>query len=261
MEYDHWDLFSGGTTVLHATKDGIQVKGRITATSGYIGTESAGFEIGSRFIRNGMLDLTDTTNNGVYIGTDGIALGKGAFKVSSSGAVTASNLTITGGSINIGDKFRVDSAGNLTASSGTFTGNVYAKNIQYGGDYGTMGGGGITAGSIGTGTGSPLSSIALGGISGGGLFNQMEAGTRPALIYGTNGSFTNSCNAPTGYFRNLIDAYEVSHDTMWKSTKVLTSASAYATSYATVNIDGSLVNVVRSIGNSNGDRTINYLGY
>ena len=170
-----WSLFSGGTTVLHATRDGIEVKGRITATSGYIGTESAGFEIGSRFIRNGMLNLTDTTNNGVYIGTDGIALGKGAFKVSSSGAVTASNLTITGGSINIGDKFRVDSAGNLTASSGTFTGNVYAKNIQYGGDYGTMGGGGITAGSIGTGTGSPLSSYAIGGIGGGVNFSSMES--------------------------------------------------------------------------------------
>lgn len=175
LEYDHWDLFSGGTTVLHATKDGIEVKGRITATSGYIGTESAGFEIGSRFIRNGMLNLTDTTNNGVYIGTDGIALGKGAFKVSSSGAVTASNLTITGGSISIGDNFRVDSAGNLTASSGTFSGGVYAKNIKYGGDYGTMGGGGITAGSIGTGSGSPLSSYAIGGIGGGVNFSSMES--------------------------------------------------------------------------------------
>ena len=175
LESDHWDLFSNGTTVLHATKDGITVKGRITATSGYIGTESSGFEIGSRYIRNGMMSLTDTTNNGVYIGTDGISLGKGAFKVTSSGAVTASNLTITGGSISIGDNFRVDSAGNLTASSGTFSGGVYAKNIKYGGDYGTMGGGGITAGSIGTGTGSPLSSYAIGGIGGGVNFSSMES--------------------------------------------------------------------------------------
>ena len=97
LESDHWDLFSNGTTVLHATKDGIQVKGRITATSGYIGTESSGFEIGSRFIRNGMSSLNDTFNNGIYIGTDGISLG--------------------------GGKFKVDSFGNLTASSGTFTGN------------------------------------------------------------------------------------------------------------------------------------------
>lgn len=175
LESDHWDLFSNGTTVLHATKDGITVKGRITATSGYIGTESSGFEIGSRYIRNGMMSLTDTTNNGVYIGTDGISLGKGAFKVTSSGAVTASNLTITGGSISIGDNFRVDSAGNLTASSGTFSGGVYAKNIKYGGDCGTMDGGGITAGSIGTGTGSPLSSYAIGGIGGGVNFSSMES--------------------------------------------------------------------------------------
>lgn len=153
LESDHWDLFSGGTTVLHATKDGIQVKGRITATSGYIGTESSGFEIGSRFIRNGMSSLNDTFNNGIYIGTDGISLG--------------------------GGKFKVDSFGNLTASSGTFTGNVYAGNIKYGTEnginYGTMGGGGITAGSIGTGTGSPLSSYAIGGIGGGVNFSSMES--------------------------------------------------------------------------------------
>ena len=35
-----------------------------------------------------------------------------------------------------GGKFRVDSSGNLYATSGTFTGNVYANQIQVGGDAG-----------------------------------------------------------------------------------------------------------------------------
>ncbi|MBQ8616380.1 MAG: phage tail protein [Clostridia bacterium] len=57
---------------------------------------------------------------------------------------------IKGGSININNKFIVDAQGNLTATSGTFSGNVYAKNIQYGGDYGTFHGSGITGSTVTT---------------------------------------------------------------------------------------------------------------
>ena len=73
------------------------ISGAITASSGYIGTSTAGFTIGASSFYNGMTSLTDTTNNGVYIGTNGIALGAGAFKVTSSGALTTSNLKITNG--------------------------------------------------------------------------------------------------------------------------------------------------------------------
>lgn len=119
-----WMLTSNNSTVLKATSTGIEITGRITATSGYIGNGSSGFEIGATYIRNGMTSLTDTTNNGVYIGTNGIALGAGNFKV--------------------------DSSGNLTANSGSFRGNVSAGNIQYGGDYGTFNGSGLTDYSIGS---------------------------------------------------------------------------------------------------------------
>ena len=161
--------------------------GALTAKSGYIGNGSSGFTIGSNNIRNGMTSLSDTTNNGVYVGTDGIALGKGAFKVTSSGQVTATNLQLKGGSIQLGGTesnpvFSVTSAGAVTASNlsltggsisirdgngnvvfsasssgvtvngnGTFTGNVYAKNIiasQTDSTYGTFNGGGISYGSI-----------------------------------------------------------------------------------------------------------------
>lgn len=102
-----WRLTSNGTDVFIANSSGITVKGsgeftgQITAKSGYIGNGSSGFKIGSTYIRNGMTSLTDTTHNGVYIGTNGIALGSGAFKATSSGNVSANNMTLTG-TLNIG---------------------------------------------------------------------------------------------------------------------------------------------------------------
>lgn len=130
------------------TATSADIKGKITATSGYIGNDSSGFTIGSNAIYNGMESLSDTEHNGVYIGTGGIALGKGAFKVTSSGAVTASNLSITGGTISINNgAFYVSSDGSVTAKSGTFEGNIYAKNIQYSSSnasIGTFSGAGLT---------------------------------------------------------------------------------------------------------------------
>ena len=91
-----WTLTSNGTDVFKVTSGGAEVKGKITATSGYIGNGSSGFEIGSTYIRNGMTSLNDTSHNGVYIGTDGIALGQGKFKATSSGVITATSGTIAG---------------------------------------------------------------------------------------------------------------------------------------------------------------------
>lgn len=62
-----------------------------------------GFTLSATSLRNGMTSLDDTKHDGVYVGLDGIALGRGAFKV---------------------DKY-----GNLTATTGKFTGDVYASSI------------------------------------------------------------------------------------------------------------------------------------
>jgi hypothetical protein len=125
---DHdWSIFANGTTVLRATINGLDVEGRITATSGYIGTSSSGFEIGNKSISNGMTSLDDAVNNGVYVGTDGIALGAGKFKVTRAGAVTATNLALTGGSISLGDDgegnpiFRVTNQGVMTMKRGSIS--------------------------------------------------------------------------------------------------------------------------------------------
>lgn len=121
-------------SIFYANKDGIKIRGnaevtgKITATSGYIGG-SSGFTINATAIYNGKSSLT-ANKAGVYIGTNGIALGSLA-------------------SDNTHSKFQVDSAGNLYAQSGTFAGSVYAKNIKSGGStYGYFNGSGITNGSI-----------------------------------------------------------------------------------------------------------------
>lgn len=126
--------------------------GTLTARSGYIGNGTNGFTIGNTNIRNGMTAYTDTTNNGVYVGTEGIALGKGAFKVSNTGALSLSGdnssisitngsntifsaskngasikgtVNITGGSLNLNNgNLIIDSSGNIYSK-----GNIYAQYI------------------------------------------------------------------------------------------------------------------------------------
>lgn len=117
---DAWDVYSNGTTVLHVDSNGLEVAGRIK-TGTKIGSDD-GFNISATAIWNGMNSLS-SGSNGVYVGTDGISLGGGKFKVTSAGAVTASNLSITGGSISLGKDnngnimFNVTSGGVVTARS------------------------------------------------------------------------------------------------------------------------------------------------
>lgn len=237
-----WTLTSNNSTVLRATSSGIEIMGKITATSGYIGTVSSGFEIGSNYIRNGMTSRDDTTNSGVYIGTDGIALGAGKFKVTSAGAVTASDLSITGGSIRIGGTsssptFYVDSNGNLTANNGTFRGNVSAGNIQYGVvsgvDYGTFSGSGISPNTIGINT-PALTSGVVSGINWGSNFGSMAtygAGSggytadwvacNHLVCYGT---LSGKHMGTWVYNEDTGDAYAVS----WQSKSVVTESGGYS---------------------------------
>lgn len=139
---------SGSKNVFTATKDGITIQGnatvtgKIQATSGFIGSSAAnGFTITSNAIYNGKTSLTDA-NNGIYLGKSGIALGaNSAFVVNTSGKVTAKNLALTGGSIELKDSngnlaFRVTSAGDVRANNMTLTGTL------------TVGGSAITAAAL-----------------------------------------------------------------------------------------------------------------
>lgn len=112
-----WTIKANSQDILKATKTGLEVYGKITATSGKIG----GFDILSNYLSYNNQTWGGTNSTGIYLGPSGFQLGK---------------------------NFKVDSAGNLTAASGTFTGSVNAGNIRYGGSYGTFNGGGISSGSI-----------------------------------------------------------------------------------------------------------------
>lgn len=116
--------YSGNRQVMKVDSSGLEVTGKITATSGYIGNSTNGFTISATSMHNGMTSLNDTTHNGVYIGTDGIALGKGAFKVTSSGSLTATNITATG----------IKLKGTLTFlnSDGTTAGTMSAADLRLG---------------------------------------------------------------------------------------------------------------------------------
>lgn len=95
-----WELQSNGETVFRATSDGVEVRGRITATSGYIGNGANGFTITGSSIYNGMSSI-NSSSDGIYIGTNGISVGGGNFKVTSEGKVSAKDMNLSG-TLNIG---------------------------------------------------------------------------------------------------------------------------------------------------------------
>jgi len=114
---------------LYAT--GAEITGKITATSGTIGANDGnkitigGIKDNSQnraFIYSGVTSVSDTTHEGFYLGTDGLTLGKGIFKVDTNGAVTASNIIITGGQLEIGSTFSVSNLGEINATSGSIAG-------------------------------------------------------------------------------------------------------------------------------------------
>ena len=137
--------YANDSEVMKVTAAGLKVKGQITATSGYIGNENNGFTISASAIYNGMTSLNDITHNGIYIGTNGISLGKGAFKVTSSGAISANNMTLSG-TLNIGGRSITaanlelgarQSANNYSSWNGTTsTVNTNGKTWSTGAGYG-----------------------------------------------------------------------------------------------------------------------------
>lgn len=172
---DGFVLESSGQEVFKATKDGVDITGKITATSGFIGSKNKGFTITENAIYNALSSLYGTVN-GVYIGTDGIALG--------------------------GGKFRVNSYGQLYATDGTFTGNVYANRIQTGGDAGTIQGSQIGSGTITT---ANTNGYLNGGVANGYFAGDVFSGAATAAAMNASaGSFsTNKAFSLYGYTVNL----------------------------------------------------------
>ena len=126
--------YSGNKQVMRVSASGLEISGKVTATSGYIGSALAGFEIGSRSISNGMTSLGDTTHNGVYVGVDGIAIGRGNFKVDSAGNITAKRGTFGSLSVRNGQS---SYSGGLSGCSGSVSSGL---SFGSGGGASTLGG-------------------------------------------------------------------------------------------------------------------------
>lgn len=164
---NEFGLYAGNTKVFYVNSTGAHVKGEITATSGKIGN----FNIKDKAIWNNISQYGGTQTTGVYLGTDGIQLGQrfkvdtygnvtasqlvltggsidlgnGAFHVYSNGAVSASNLVIKGGSINLGNGvFQVSNTGAVTASNLSINGGA----IRIGSNFSVNSSGNVTANNI-----------------------------------------------------------------------------------------------------------------
>lgn len=143
LQSDSFRIHNG---VIHASTDtifkvdasGLTVKGKIQATEGYIGG-SSGFVIKSGMLYSNGKDSLSSTKQGVYIGTDGIALGS-RFKVDSSGNVTATNVELSGritatsgtiGGINITASSLGGSGWSMSSSGGSFGGSAFSFSGNY----------------------------------------------------------------------------------------------------------------------------------
>lgn len=77
--------------------DSVNVHGKIEATSGFIGNNSTGWQIGSQNIHNGPTSLTDSTA-GMYVGTDGIRCNYSNkyVKIAEAWVATNNNISVLG---------------------------------------------------------------------------------------------------------------------------------------------------------------------
>ena len=175
-DYDGW-------TGLYFGNDGISIgcgqfragkNGQVRMTKARIGdtwSDSAkawledGFEIENKHISKGMTSLSDTTHNGVFISVDGIALGKGNFKVTDAGKLTANSADIHG-------KIQCESItfdNNVTIDGSVIASGIKAANItdgqiadgQISGVGGEKVGSGIKGGNI-NGTSIPKGTLTTG---------------------------------------------------------------------------------------------------
>ena len=228
---DAWTVFNQNGDLFRINENGAYVKGEVQANSGKIG----GFSIGARGIYNGLTSFGGQEATGVYIGTDGIQLGT---------------------------KFKVDAQGNLTASNGTFTGNVYAKNIQYGGSYGTLNGSAIAPSTLGVGqlTSGVNTSLGFANFSN-------QAFNEKALVKYLNAQYlynTVACSLKQVIISESLIFNDGSTEARvrWKSQKVVTDVGQEQNWYYFMDIDGNFQKCLLYNGTNvtSESTTIYYLG-
>lgn len=127
---DNIDFIADDVLTLAAKNIGVQATNfKIDKTTGLMeckGGSIGGFTIDTTKLYNGMTSLSDTTHDGVHVGTDGIALGKGKFKVTNAGSLSATSGNIGGITINGSNGILASSTNGAVAIYPT--GMVYVTN-------------------------------------------------------------------------------------------------------------------------------------
>lgn len=243
-----WDLTatafkinkSGSQNVFTADSSGITIQGnatvtgKIQATSGFIGSSASnGFTITSSAIYNGKTTRTDA-NNGIYIGKDGIALGaNSAFTVTSAGAVTAKNLSLNGGSINL-----KNSSGTTVFS--VLNGNVSAVNMNLSGTL-TVGGKQITAANLYTGAAQAAS-----GYSGWNSTSSTVSANSGTWTTGAGG-YINATNSGSGKYPSYFKATSLYCTDLFVSSGIYVDRSGerigIGTHYHSFDVNGGTVKI------------------
>ena len=104
------------------TAKGAKIDGKMDATTGYI----AGFKVSDNTLTATNVGINSSSSNSAiafWAGSD--TAGSAPFRVSNSGKLTANDVSITGGTLDINNgNFHVDSNGVLTAKSGNFHGDI-----------------------------------------------------------------------------------------------------------------------------------------
>ena len=154
--------------------------------------------------------------------------GDTTFNVTKKGAVTASNIKITGGSLNINDAFKVNANGVLTATGATITGKITAET-------GTIGGYTIS--------GNVLKSSTVGMCSKSGdewaFWAGAAAGADSPFHVGHSGSVYASNIFLTGTIKNESDTFSVDKDGNIKGAS-LTSSSGGKNGNFSIDSEGNM---------------------
>ena len=191
--------------------------GTIVSTSGKIG----GFTIGTTDIHNGKTSRTETTNNGVWVGTDGIGFGKGITYFSTDGTGKIGPWTLSTTYIR---------NGSITGATNTSVAGVY------------LGTDGLN---ISNGTAATTTYITKTAVNVG---NKLTWN-------GTTLTVTGTVNATAGYFGSSssngwqIDSNAIKHGTLGSSGGYILNASGNST--ATIN-GASRSNLALAIGSKFG---------
>ena len=255
LVYDGFSVKNGNKVVWKVDKDGAAVEGTIRATDGIIG----GFTIGQNAIYKDIDTFgSEEKTSGVYLGTNGIQLGK-QFKVDSRGAVTASNLVINGGSINLGQysnngsddyRFKVTSNGYVYATSLYITGGSISIGENFSvNSYGTLSA--VNANISGTltvgGATIAASTLRLGASSGYNWANGSYGGYTPWNYSLTGGGY--------GFNYNNASTYGTGSYPSYFTAGRLHGTTGIYMAYKTLGATSMKVNT------PNGERTIYYIGW